>query len=54
MIAQAQMLLTAASEEMASYSEDRSEAWQESMQAEELQAKMELLQETASQLQTIE
>jgi hypothetical protein len=54
MIAQAQMLLTTASEEMASYSEDRSDAWQESMQAEELLAKMELLQETVSQLQTIE
>ena len=54
MISQAQMLLSTASEEMASYSEDRSDAWQESIQAEELLAKVELLQETVSQLQTIE
>ena len=54
MIAQAQILLTTASEEMQSYSEDRSDAWQESIQAEELLAKIELLQETASQLQAIE
>jgi len=39
---------------MQSYSEDRSDAWQESIQAEELLAKIELLQETASQLQAIE
>jgi hypothetical protein len=54
MISQAQMLLRTASEEMQSYSEDRSDAWQESVQAEELLAKMELLQETVAQLQTIE
>jgi hypothetical protein len=53
MIAQAQMLLSTASEEMQSYSEDRSDAWQESMQAEDLLAKVELLQETVAQLQTI-
>jgi hypothetical protein len=39
---------------MVSYSEDRSDAWQESLQAEELLAKVELLQETVAQLQTIE
>jgi len=39
---------------MASYSEERSDVWQESIAAEELLAKMELLQETVSQLQTIE
>jgi hypothetical protein len=54
MISQAQMLLTTASEEMQSYSEERSDAWQESIQAEDLLAKMELLQETVAQLQTIE
>ncbi len=54
MIAQAQMLLSTASEEMASYAEDRSEAWQESNAAEELLAKVELLQETVSQLEAIE
>lgn len=54
MIAQAQILLTTASEEMASYSEDRSDTWQESLQAADLLAKIELLQETASQLQAIE
>ena len=54
MISQAQILLSTASEEMQSYSEDRSDAWQESIQAEELLAKMEVLQETVSQLQTIE
>ena len=54
MITQAQMLLTTASEEMASYFDDRSDAWQESVPAEELLAKIELLQETASQLQAIE
>jgi len=54
MIAQARTLLESASEEMASYSEERSDVWQESIAAEELLAKMELLQETVSQLQTIE
>ena len=54
MIAQAQMLLTTASEEMASYSDDRSDVWQESVQAEEMLAKVELLQETVAQLQSIE
>ena len=54
MIAQARTLLESASEEMQSYSEDRSDAWQESVQAEELLAKVELLQETVAQLQTIE
>ena len=54
MIAQAQILLTTASEEMGSYSEDRSEAWQESIAAETMLAKIELLQETVAQLQSIE
>ena len=54
MISQAQMLLSTASEEMASYFEDRSEAWQDSAQAEELLAKVELLQEAMAQLQSIE
>ncbi len=54
MIAQALTLLESASEEMQSYSEDRSDAWQESVQAEELQAKVELLQEAVAQLQMIE
>ena len=54
MISQAQILLSTASEEMASYSEDRSDAWQESIAAEELLAKVELLQEAVAQLQTIE
>jgi len=54
MISQAQMLLHTASEEMESYFEDRSDAWQESVQAEEFLAKVELLQETASQLHTFE
>lgn len=54
MIAQAQMLLTTASEEMASYSDDRSDVWQESVQAEEMLAKVELLQETVAQLQSTE
>ena len=54
MIVQARILLESASEEMQSYVEDRSDAWQESTQAEELLAKIELLQEAVSQLQTIE
>ena len=54
MISQAQMLLSTASEEMQSYSEDRSDAWQESIAAEDLLAKVELLQEAVAQLQTIE
>ena len=53
-ISQAQILLTAASEEMASYSEDRSDAWQESGAAREMPAKVELLQDTVSQMQAIE
>lgn len=54
MIAQARTLLESASEEMASYCEERSDAWQESVQAEDLLAKIELLQEAVAQLQTIE
>ena len=53
MIAQASILLETASAEMASYHDDRSEAWQESCQAEELLEKVELLQETVSQLQAL-
>jgi hypothetical protein len=53
MISQAQMLLNTASEEMQSYSEDHSDAWQESIAAEDLLAKVELLQEAVAQLQTI-
>ena len=54
MIAQASILLDMASAEMQSYHDDRSEAWQESSQAEELLEKLELLQETVSQLQALE
>jgi len=38
---------------MQSYHDDRSEAWQQSCQAEELLEKLELLQEMVSQLQTL-
>lgn len=54
MMIQAQTLLCAASEEMQSYYEDRSAAWQESEQAEALLSRLEQLQETVSQLQSIE
>ena len=54
MIEQAHTLLNEAVEEMQSYHDDRSEQWQESAKAEELLAKLEQLQETVAQLQTME
>jgi hypothetical protein len=51
MLWQAQMLLCAATEEMQTYHDERSEAWQESTNAEELLAKLERLQETMAQLE---
>ncbi len=54
MIEQAHTLLNEAAEEMQSYHDDRSEQWQESAKAEELLAKLEQLQETVAQLQTME
>ena len=53
MVAQASLLLETASAEMQSYHDDRSEAWQESSQAEALLERIELLQETVSQLQAL-
>ncbi len=50
MIEQAHTLLTEAADEMQSYHDDRSEAWQESGKAEEMLGKMEQLQEAADQL----
>lgn len=54
MIAQAQRLLSAATEEMQSYHDDRSEQWQEGPRAEALLARLEHLQEAVAQLQDIE
>jgi len=53
-IAQAQMLLSQASEEMQSYYDDRSEQWQDGPRAEELLTRLEHLQETVAQLHDIE
>jgi len=54
MIAQAQTLLSYATEEMQAYHDDRSEQWQEGPRAEELLAKLEHLEQTMSQLQDAE
>lgn len=54
MIEQACTLLTEAAGEMQRYHDDRSDAWQESDTAEEMQARIELLQEAAAQLNGIE
>ena len=54
MLTQAQALLGAAAEEMQTYHDERSEAWQESASAEALLSKWERLQETLSQLEDCE
>lgn len=54
MLTQAQALLSAAAQEMQTYHDARSEAWQESANAEDLLAKLECLQETISQLEGCE
>ena len=54
MIEQAYLLLSEAADEMQSYHDDRSEAWQDGERAAELIAKVEDLQETVSHLQEIE
>ena len=54
MIAQAQMLLCQASDEMQSYHDDRSERWQDGPRAEAFLARLEHLQEVIAQLQEIE
>jgi hypothetical protein len=54
MISRAQILLSTASEETQSYSGDRFDSWHESIAADELLAKVELLQEAVTQLQAIE
>ena len=54
MIEQAYTLLSEAAVEMQIYHDDRSEPWQESTKAEELLAKLELLQETVAQLQDLD
>ena len=54
MLAQAQQLLSQATSEMQSYYDDRSEAWQESAQAEAMLNKRERLEEIVTQLQECE
>ena len=54
MIDQAHTLLCDAAEEMQSYHDDRSEQWQESDKAEELLARIELVQEKADQILDME
>lgn len=54
MIAQAHLLLQEASEQMQSYHDARSEAWQEGPKAEELLTRLEHLQEAVAQLQEAE
>lgn len=54
MLTQAQALLCAAAEEMQTYHDERSEAWQESANANELLAKLEHLQEIISHLEDYE
>ena len=51
MIVQAQTLLTEAVAEMQSYHDARSEAWQDGPKAEELLARLDLLQEAVSVLE---
>lgn len=53
MLAQAHELLTAAVVEMQTYHEERSEPWQESVQAEQLLTDVELLEEILAQLKEI-
>jgi hypothetical protein len=54
MLTQAQALLCAAAEEMQTYHDERSKAWQESANAEEFLAKLERLEETIAQLEDCE
>jgi hypothetical protein len=54
MIKQAHTLLFTAAEEMQSYHDDRSDAWQEGPRAEELLTKLEHLQESMAPLQEFE
>lgn len=54
MLSSAQLLLSEAAMEMQSYHDARSESWQESVRAEELLGKLELIQETLSQLEAID
>ncbi len=54
MMAGAQLLLSEAALEMQSYHDARSEVWQESVRAEELLSRLEQLQETFAQLETID
>jgi hypothetical protein len=54
MIEQAYTLLSGAVVEMQNYHDDRSEQWQESINAEDLLGRVEHLQETMVQLQGIE
>jgi hypothetical protein len=51
MLTQAQALLCAAAEEMQTYHDERSEAWQESANAEALLSKLEHLQEIIAHLE---
>ena len=54
MIAQAHMLLSEAVAEMQGYHDDRSETWQQSERAEELQSRMEQLEELVDALEGME
>lgn len=54
MLSQAQTLLCTAAQEMQSYHDERSEAWQESANAQDLLANLERLEETISQLEDCE
>jgi len=54
MLEQAQMLLSQAGAEMQDYHDQRSEAWQESPQAEVLLTRLEHLQEAVAELQEAE
>ena len=54
MIAQAQLLLSAAAVEMQTYHDARSESWQEGDKAEALLSKLEHLQETVAELQDLD
>ena len=51
MLSQARSLLCAAAAEMQSYQDERSQAWQESPQAEEFLARQECLEEIIAQLE---
>jgi hypothetical protein len=54
MMASAQLLLSEAAMEMQSYHNARSETWQESVRAEEMLGRLELLQEALLQLEAID